>query len=246
MPDVRVGLLLTWCLVGCGAEIGGDDPSADARPRADGSAETDDAGSSLPDAARPEPQTTVFAVPDVIDTYLRLKDPTFNYGVAASMCADTTTDDRRMLLRIDVSSVPAAAEIVAANLHLWTGTSTNDLSTQTYSIYRMLESWNEGGQNAAAGAASWNERKSGTPWTVAGAGNGSRDDVVMGTFVPTAIDTEYIISLEPELIAGWLADGESNFGIVIVAAGSDGACFDTTEYPTAGKHPTLSVTWLPL
>ena len=65
----------------------------------------------------------------------------------------------------------------------------------------------------------------------------------MGSFVPTAIDTEYTVSLDPELIAGWLADGESNFGIIIVAAGADGACFASTEFPTAAKHPTLSVTW---
>ena len=83
----------------------------------------------------------------------------------------------------------------------------------------------------------------GTPWTVSGAGTGSRDDQVVGSFVPAAIDTEYTIPLDPALIAGWLADEESNFGIIIVAAGSDGACFDSTEFPTAAKHPTLSVTW---
>jgi len=241
---VRVGWLLTLCLVGCGAAIGDDDPSADGAPRADGAAAAADASTS-PDGAA-DAETPVFAVPDVVDTYLRFNNPTFNYGAAERMCADTTDDDRRILLRIDVSSLPAGASVVSADLHLWTGTLTNDLSTQTYSVHRMLESWSEGGQNAAAGAASWNERAASTPWTVSGAGTGSRDDAVIGSFVPTAIDTEYTVPLDPELIAGWLADSESNFGIIIVAAGADGACFASTEFPTAAKHPTLSVTWTAL
>lgn len=238
---MRVGWLLTCCLVGCGADIGGEDRLADGAPRAD-SAPAADARSPNPDAAT-ETQTTVFAVPDVIDTFLRFSNPTFNYGAGERMCADTTTDDRRILLHIELSSLPGDAEVLAANLHLWTGTSTNDLSTETYSIYRMLESWSEGGETAAAGAASWNERTAGTAWTVSGAGTGSRDDEVIGSFVPAALDTEYIVPLDPTLVAGWAADASSNFGIIIVAAGSDGACFATTEFPTAAKHPTLSVTW---
>jgi hypothetical protein len=81
-------------------------------------------------------------------------------------------------------------------------------------------------------------------WSVAGAGVGSRDDVVVGSFNPTAIDTEYAIAIQAGLVSSWVDDAASNFGVVIVAAGSDGACFDTTEHATAGKHPTLSVTWV--
>lgn len=236
--------MLTWCcLVGCGAEIGGDgedvprDASPDAAPRPDAAAPAD--------ASPPGTETTVFAVPDVVDTYLRLSDPTFNYGGRDRMCADTTTDDRRILLRVDVSALPAGAAVLQAKLHIWTGTSDNDLSSQTYSLYQVLESWNEGNENGVAGAASWNERQGGTAWTVAGAGVGSRDDVAVGSFKPTALDTEYAVALQPDLVRGWIEDPASNDGIIIVAAGSDGACFATTENATAGKHPTLSVTWTP-
>ena len=107
-------------LLGCGASIGG----------------VADAATRVPDATPPadaarEIQTTVFAVPDVVDTFVRLSDPTFNYGGSPRMCGDTTTDDRRILMRVDVSSLPAGAEITAATLRIWTGALTNDLSNQT-------------------------------------------------------------------------------------------------------------------
>jgi hypothetical protein len=240
---VRAGWLFTcWCLIGCGAEIG-DDEDTDARPGGiDAAAVTSDA--AAPDAAPPEMQTTVFAVPDITDTFVRLSDPTFNFGGRDRMCADTTTDDRRILFHIDVSALPPGTEVVEATMHLWTGTSTNDLSAQTFSFYPVLEAWDEGNQDGVAGAASWNERQAGTAWTVAGAGVGSRGEQVIGSFTPDALDTEYAVPLDPSVVGGWIANAASNFGLVVVAAGSDGGCFDTTENATAGKHPTLVVTWI--
>jgi hypothetical protein len=239
---VRAGWVFVWCLVGCGAEIGGDE-GTDARPA------TIDAAVAHPDAAAPdaalaEPETTVFAVPDVTDTFVRLTQPTLNFGARDRMCADTTTDDRRILLRIDVSALPVGTQVVDATMHLWTGTSTNDLSTQTFSFYPLLEAWDEGNQDGVDGAASWNERKAGTAWTVAGAGVGSRSEAVAGSFTPTALDTEYAVALDPSVVSGWIEDAASNFGLVVVAAGQDGGCFDTTENAIAGKHPTLVVTWV--
>jgi hypothetical protein len=219
-----------------GATDGGD-PTRDAAPSPDAAPPAD--------AAPPGTQsTTVFSYDDIEDTFLRLSDPTFNYGGRERMCTDTTTDDRRMLLRIDVSALPAGAEVVAADLHLWTGTLASDPSVQTCSIYQMLESWDEGDEDTAVGTASWNERKSDTAWTVEGAGVGSRADQVMGSFVPAAFDTEYVIPVEPALIQDWIDDPAGNFGVAIISAGSDGGCFETTEYSVEAKRPSLSVTWI--
>ena len=239
---MRARFFLAIWLVGCGASIGDDDSAGDDPPAADAATQTPD-GSPPPDAAR-EVESTVFAVPDVVDTFVRLSDPTFNYGGSTRMCADTATDDRRILIRVDVSSLPAGAQIEEATLSLWTAALMNDLSNQTYSVYQVLEEWNEGALNAAAGTASWNERKAGVAWTVAGAGSGSRGDVVMGSFVPSALETEYDVALDPALVAGWVDDPASNFGLIIVSAGEDGACFSTTEAPEVGTHPILSVSWI--
>jgi hypothetical protein len=52
--------------------------------------------------------------------------------------------------------------------------------------------------------------------------------------------------LEPTLIQGWLDDEANNFGIVIVAGGEDGGCFDSTEFASTEKRPSLVVGWIPL
>jgi hypothetical protein len=74
-----------WML-GCGASIGDDDADGDQGGLADAAAQVPDG--TPPTDAPGQTQTTVFAVPDVVDTFLRLSDPTFNYG-AARACAPT-------------------------------------------------------------------------------------------------------------------------------------------------------------
>lgn len=193
------------------------------------------------DAGPNDEQTRIFDAADFQDTYVRLNNPTFNYGGHTRMCADTTADDRRLLIKVNVSSLAAGVEVTGAELHLWTGTSTNDLSTQIYSAYPMLESWTEGALNAAAGTASWNQRSTNTAWTTAGAGTGSRAASAVGSFIPAAIDTEYTIDLDVDMVQGWVDDAGTNHGITIVSAGEDGGCFDTSEFTTASKRPSLVV-----
>jgi hypothetical protein len=236
--------------IGCMSDVfprsgQGDDPAAESD--ADGAPP---AGGDPADAATPPPdsppgtQSTVFSADDIVDTYVRMSDPTLNYGASDRMCGDKT-DGRMMLLRIDVSAIPVGAHVVGSDLRLWTDLAPSDASTQTYSSYPMLESWDEGEEDAAAGAASWNERDSDAEWTASGLGIGSRGADVVGSFIPVAPDTEYLMALEPSLIQGWIDDSGSNFGLVIVATGEDGACFDSTELADAAKRPSLVVRWTP-
>ena len=221
--------------IGADAAFHPDDGPPDAAPGADAVA--------APDAA-PDTRSTVISADDIVDTYLRMTAPSFNYGASDRMCVDAT-DDRKVLLRIDVSTIPAGAQVVAASLHLWTGLAASDGSADTFSAYPMLESWDEGNANAAPATASYSERAAGTAWTAAGAGIGSRAGDAMGSFVPVAVDSELRIDLDPAVIQSWIEDEESNLGIAIVTASDDGACFDSTEFATAGKHPSLVVHWIP-
>jgi hypothetical protein len=212
----------------------GDDALPDGAPGPDAVPE--------PDAA-PGVQSTVLSADDIVDTYLRMTAPSFNYGASDRMCVDAT-DDRKVLLRVDVSTIPGGAEVVGASLHLWTGLAASDGSVATYSAHAMLESWDEGDASAAPSTASYDERAAGTAWTAAGAGIGSRAGSAIGSFVPAAVDTEYRIDLDPAAVQGWIEDEGSNFGVAIVTASGDGACFDATEFAVPGKRPSLVVQWI--
>jgi hypothetical protein len=169
--------------------------------------------------------------------------PSFNYGASDRMCVDAT-DDRKILLRVDVSAIPAGAEVVGASLHLWTGLAPSDGSGGTFSAHAMLESWDEGDANAAPSTASYDERAAGTSWTAAGAGIGSRAGSAIGATVPATIDAEHRIDLDPAAVQGWINDEASNFGIAIITSSGDGACFDATEFAVPGKRPSLVVRWI--
>lgn len=225
------------------ADEGSQQPQRDAAASEEAPAPPDAGAVAAPDAAPPPVEVvTVLGAGDMVDTYLRFSNPTFNYGASTNFCADTTGDDRRILLRFDLSAV-GAATVTDATLRLWTGTSVNDYSTQLYTAYQMLETWSEGAQAATAGVASWNQARANTAWTTAGAGLGSRDDTALGSFTPAVIDTEYTVSIDPAVINGWVADPASNHGLVILSAGADGACFYSSEHANAGKRPSLTVVW---
>ena len=221
----------------------GDIGSDDADGPDGGVAGGPDGGVPDPDAAPPEEQTRTFGAENFTDTYIRANNPTFNYGASPRVCADAPTDDRRILMRVDVSSLAAGVAVTGAELHIWVGTAVNDYSTELYTVYPMLEEWKEGVQDAAAGNASWDVRLPATPWSATGAGVGSRGASAVGSFVPAGIDTEYAIELDADMVQGWVDDPASNFGIVILSAGTDGGCFDSSEFATASKRPSLVVTY---
>lgn len=199
---------------------------------------------AVPDAAASDQEVvTTFDENQIVDTYLHIDNPTLNYGGRHRMCADTAGTDRTSLIRVDVSQIPPGAEVSLATLALWTGTATNDFSPEPYLVYEILEGWNEGTQDGAAGEASWNDRKPALSWSTPGAGVDSRADTAAGTFTPMEIDSEYVIDLDADLVRRWIDSAVDNFGIVVVASGADGACFATTENGDPARRPRLAITW---
>jgi hypothetical protein len=201
-----------------------------------------DAGLAADAAGDPNEQITVLGAGDTVDTYLRFIQPAWNFGAAPYLCADTSDDDRRILMRFDLAAV-ARPTVTSASLRLWTGPNVYDAAPRLYTAYEVLETWDEGGQDAVAGTASWNESRTGTSWSAAGAGAGARGEAVIGSFIPAALDTEYTVLLDPAVIDRWVSDPTTNHGIEIVAADTDAACFDSSEHPIEVKRPTLTVAW---
>ena len=140
------------------------------------------------------------------------------------------------LLHFDPASLPAG-DVVAVELHIWTGTSAGDELEEmgTAHVYRMIESWD-------AADATWNERASGVPWTTVGAGPGSRADVVIGSFMPGTNDTEWIVTLPPMLVNAWRMAPASNYGIQLdnESTNDHGVGYDSLEWSESAKRPGLA------
>lgn len=142
--------------------------------------------------------------PVVADTTLKSNAANTAFGDAAELRADR---DSVALLRFDVAAV-GLRDVSAVFLHVTT-TASGGLTRGSVEIFRLLEAWSEP-------EATWNERQAGVAWATAGAGApGSRDGTVLGSAVPSADGTEYVIALPSSVVEGWARSGGTSHGLVL-------------------------------
>ncbi len=160
---------------------------------------------------------------------------------------------RRALLAFDLSSIPAEAVVTAVRLTM--NMSKTVGGATSVSLHRLLAEWGEGSANASdrgggqgaassTGDATWIHTSfdSGT-WSSLG-----------GDFATTASSSleisspgSYTWSSTPQLVAdvqGWLANGSSNYGWIVIgdeSAGRTAKRFDSREHGTASVRPQLVV-----
>jgi hypothetical protein len=184
---------------------------------------------------------------DTRDTFLRLEDPDDNFGGCEYVMIDPLAQTMRALIRIDTAAIPPGTAITSAELVVWTVRSDVDAGGDSFdgsfAAYGMLQAWNEGNTCSASGAASWRQAAPGVDWAMLGADAPARDTAVIGGLgTPIVLDTEYAMSLSPDVVQGWIDDPASNFGLVIVGSEGfdDGFTIVSREGPS-GQRPRLRV-----
>ncbi len=127
---------------------------------------------------------------------------------------------RGMLLKWDVSGIPANAVVTAASITFFV----KEGSTYAYNLYNLKREWIEGTNNGASGTgASWNYYGAGSgSWGSAGAQNTSSDrddinlwDVLGSMFESTGIVTIPLNANGIQLVNDWIAGNLENFGLTI-------------------------------
>ena len=172
------------------------------------------------------------------DTYIKLKDPALNYGVAPQMIVDReSTDLQRALLQFDLGAIPPGATLVDAALEL---NCTQIGGRLNIGVYEVLESWSEGGGNGTAGAANWNQRQPGLPWTTAG-----------GSHNTTAEDLYELNSTGRHswdvgaLVALWHSGSRTNHGFMVASPDGGGNRTATYDSREGTVPPLLRISYLP-
>jgi hypothetical protein len=143
------------------------------------------------------------------DTYLRSDYPDDTYGHDTTVAADAAPETIG-LLRFDLSGLPPG-QVISATLTLHVN---DPLESGDFKLFPLLESWSED-------TATYNQRKSGTPWTTAGAGPGSRANAPALTWTPRTIGF-YDVALPPALVTLWRDAPADNFGLAFVSTSTDG------------------------
>ena len=175
------------------------------------------------------------------DTTLSQAAPTTAFGTTTTLLVDGddppgSGSDLATLIRFDTSSIPSNATIVSASLRF----KAVDPSTNSYSAYPVLQSWDEA-------TATWTNSSTGVAWATAGAaGAADRGSTAVGTLSaasvgPVAIDLN---STGVALVQGWVASTTANNGLIVAGSSqTDGIDLSSRQVTTAADRPALVVTY---
>lgn len=190
-----------------------------------------DDGADAPIDAR---GTQTLELETAADTFLDATALTFAFGGSSIVESGNSS---HALLRFDIA-VGASAIIDGADLVLYA----EMLSPNPVDVYQVLEPWVEGAETATAGVANWNERDTAIAWTSAGCGVGSRDDVVLATFIPD-VSGDVVIPLDAagvDLVRLWKISSGLNRGFTLVPRTGDFWVFDSRSGPVT-RRPRLRI-----
>lgn len=164
------------------------------------------------------------------DTYIWDLNPTTSYGTATTFISDiNASDERRGLIKFDISSIPAGATIVGAYIDLFINT-----EGQGWRFHKALVSWSEsstydsltGGMDADDVDAS------------------IAHDVDIGRNLDTL--TIHVRNNIPiATVQGWLDTPSTNHGYLVLAThATDGQQHRSREHATTSTRPRLYVRYL--
>ena len=199
----------------------------------------------------------------VADTYMRAgADATKNYGAATVMDVRYSSPGptRRLLVRFDMSSIPAGSTLKSGLLRVYCGNIGSPTNNpKNVNAYFVLTSWVEGTLNGStpANGANWNTRDGVVAWASPGGSFGTdyynswvvagKDETTGSSPLPGAFRTGWVSFDIKDAAQYWLdnlSNPGANNGIVIVlsSAISDVIEFDTRE-STNGRGPQLVMTY---
>jgi hypothetical protein len=173
-----------------------------------------------------------------------------NFGAApsdtlGSVLLSTAFYERRLIIRMDISSITDCSAVVSARLSIHVTPPTPDSVTLDVHLVNMVswKRWTEGSGGSANGV-SWTTIDGSAPWTN---GGGDFFGSVVGERTVSA-DSVVTFSLSPALVMEWIRTPASNHGIVIKTTDVSRARYTIVferECGRAARRPRLEIAYLP-
>jgi hypothetical protein len=150
-----------------------------------------------------------------------------------------------VVIRFDVSQLPANPVVGAAVELVITSATDANFGDGAVRAFRLTEAWVEGTSCMAPGATNWNERAPGVPWSTPGAiGPPTIDPELLARREgPVAHEERFSLDLPPALIESWIATPAENHGLALLGENDDSAIMYARNSVSAdGKRPRLRIT----
>ncbi len=169
-------------------------------------------------------------------TYIWGTNPDTDRSAETTYVVDFTsgnpTDDRRGLLKFDLSSIPTTSTIVGAKLEQWIAA-----EGQGWKVYKMLVTWNGASTHNTLGGVNNDGVKANVTESYH---NGINLDTITGVVVRDNLlvaDVQAMVTT-PATNFGWLLKGLDE------SAGGDGVQFESKTAVTASHRPKLTIRYI--
>ena len=179
----------------------------------------------------------------VQDTYIHEWYPNIPFGSNARLVA-RSYDHASILIRFDLSSIPTNAQVVSADLQLFSTDRTN-MGSMHLNAYPMARPWSELN-------ATWLLADTGVAWTAPGArasGFDYLDQLGDRTLVDRILD--WFKWNVRDMVQGWVANPSTNYGLILKGIPGDDEAqveygFRASEHENVNERPKLVVRyWVP-
>jgi hypothetical protein len=160
------------------------------------------------------------------DSYIKGDQPSNNFGSDNSFeVRPDNSADRRGLIKFNLSSIPANANVISATLYLY---SQDNKTDQITSLYRLTSNWNES-------TVTWQS------WTLPGGDFDSGTSYF--TFLPTQNNCMLTMDIK-NLVQGWVNDTYPNYGLMLYSTGPNHIIKYTSKEDSAtSEHPKLDIVY---
>jgi len=165
-----------------------------------------------------------------------------NFGGAAVL-RTYSVNDRRILIRFDLSQFSADTPIQNADLALYTQV-LDYPNTPTLDCYRITESWTEGSK-----VSEWDGVADGANWTSRGPGLGNWSQAG-GSIAEKVCSGSYALNQWSScdvkaVVQQWVSGSVPNYGLLCTSnvAYANDTSFSSSESATAANRPKLSITY---
>jgi hypothetical protein len=187
---------------------------------------------------------TLTTITPSADNYLSSFDPSTNYGadatgyVRSGYTGGYNGAVDRLVLKFDLSAIPACSSVNSAYLLLYYFDSAqSDPAGRTYNAYRLIEDWSETG-------STWNSRDTGVPWTTAG-GVWTTEGYA-SSIVPPSYG-QWMSWDVTGIVKDWIESNQPNNGFIIrdpndgVSSTDAAAIFRLRQWTSESVRPVLKI-----
>jgi hypothetical protein len=145
-------------------------------------------------------------------------------------------DDKSILIKFDVASIPSNATVTGATLELCLVATRNGAVNKTLNVHEVTASWVEGTGTGIDG-----QTASGVTWSTCPAYNGTSLD---SKTIASTTGTWYGFNIK-DLAQSWINGSKGNYGVIIMedapSTTSGTKDFASSEYATVSQRPKLTV-----